>query len=113
MMFFKFKKAIKKNTNRVLNEDDITMEELIQMQKNGYIVIDVRSPQEYKEGHITGSVSIPEYEIIKNISKYVKNKNDKIIVCCQSGYRSKKAQKELEKIGYTNIFNLYNGFENY
>ena len=112
-MFGMFRKSMQINTNRVLHQEDITMEELKQMQNNGCIVIDVRSPQEYKEWHIKGSISIPEYEILKRINKYVKNKNEEIVVYCQSGYRSKKAQKELQKQGYTNVFNLYNGFENY
>lgn len=112
-MFKKLKCSRKKNANRLLNKEDITLEELKQKLEKGCIVIDVRSPQEYKEGHIQGSISIPEYEILKRINKYVKNKNEEIVVYCQSGYRSKKAQKELQKQGYTNVFNLYNGFENY
>ena len=112
-MFKNFKYSIKKNTNRMLNKEDITLEELKQKLKQGCIVIDVRSPQEYKEGHIQGTISIPEYDILRDINKYVKSKNEEIVVCCQSGYRSKKAQKELQKQGYTNVFNLYNGFENY
>ena len=112
-MFRRLRNVLKKNSNRILNKEDITMEELNLKLKKGVLLIDVRSPQEYIEGHIDGSISIPEYEILKKINKYVLNKNDEIIVCCQSGYRSKKAQKELQKRGYTNVFNLYNGFENY
>ena len=37
-------------------------------------------PQEYNEGHLEGAISIPEYEILRNINKYVKNKNEEIIV---------------------------------
>ncbi|MBQ3414274.1 MAG: rhodanese-like domain-containing protein [Clostridia bacterium] len=112
-MFVRLKKYMKRNANRLLSKEDITMEELKQKINNGCLVIDVRSPQEYNEWHIRGTVSIPEYEILKKINKYVKNKNEEIIVCCQSGYRSKKAQKELQKQGFVNVYNLYNGFENY
>ena len=112
-MLKKIKNHIKRNNNRILNKEDITMDELIKKINNGCLAIDVRSPQEYKEWHIRGTISIPEYEILKKINKYVKNKNEEIIVCCQSGYRSKKAQIELQKQGYKNVYNLYNGFENY
>ena len=77
------------------------------------ILIDVRSPQEYKEGHIDGAICMPEYELIKRSKKELKNKNQTIILYCSSGSRSRKAKKQLEKLGYTNVFNLYNGIQNY
>ena len=60
---------LKKNT-RCMHEYDITLEELKKI-KNACI-IDVRNKREYAEGHIVGSINIPEYEINKNIRKYNK-----------------------------------------
>lgn len=108
----KIKKAIKNRLYRDVEENDINLEELKKMQKEGAIIIDVRSPQEYKEGHLEGAISIPEYEINREAEKILKNKDDKIVVYCGSGGRSKKAQKLLKKLEYNNVYNLYNGLTN-
>lgn len=112
-MIDKIKKLIKNKWYREMEEGDIGLEDLQKLQKEGIILIDVRSPQEYREGHIDGAISIPEYEIKKKVEKILKDKNRKIIVYCSSGGRSKKAQKALKKLGYKNVYNLYNGLSNY
>ncbi len=48
---------------------EIELKEMIEMQKKGAILIDVRSPQEYREGHLLNSILIPEYEIKNQIQK--------------------------------------------
>ena len=75
------------------------------------ILIDVRSRQEYMEGHLSGSISIPSYEISQKIQDIVKNKNAMIVVYCQYGTRGMKAVNTLKKLGYTNIYNLKKGLE--
>ena len=87
------------------------MEQLKTKVKDGAILIDVRSPQEYKEGHIEGSVLIPEYELKTKVEE-LPNKEDTIIIYCSSGIRSKKAQRKLQKMGYINVYNLYGGLDN-
>ena len=74
-------------------------------------LIDVRSNQEYEEGHLSGAINIPVYNIENEIEKKVKNKNDIIILYCSSGNRSKEAKKILEKLGYENVYNLKGGIE--
>ena len=103
---------IKKHLTRKLAENDITMQELEELRRKGITVIDVRSTQEFQEGHIDGAISIPEYEIKKDIIERI-NPGEEIIVYCSSGQRSKKAKQKLEKLGYKKIYNLYNGLENY
>lgn len=112
-MLNKFRYVLRNKFNRNIDSTDITMAQLKQIQKNGAIIIDVRSPLEYKEGHIGGAISIPEYEIRNRITECLKDKNEQVVLYCQSGYRSKKAQRELNKMGYKNVLNLYNGIENY
>lgn len=112
-MISKIKKIIKNKLYREMEEGDIGIDELKSYQNNGAVIVDVRSPQEYEEGHIDGAISIPEYNIKKNVENILKDKNEKIIVYCSSGGRSKKAQKSLKKLGYHNVYNLYNGIENY
>ena len=109
-MINKIKSMIKNKWYRDIDEDDIQIEELKKFQKEGAIIIDVRSPQEYREGHIDGAISIPEYDIKKEIEKIVLDKNKNIVVYCSSGGRSKKAQKILNKLGYQNVYNVYEGY---
>ena len=113
VMINKIKKIIKNKRNRERDENDIGLEELKQLQKEDAIIIDVRSSQEYKEGHIDGAILIPEYEIKKGIENRIPDKNKNIVVYCSSGGRSKKVQKLLKKLGYHHVYNLYNGLTNY
>lgn len=106
IMLKKIKNLIKKRNNRGMEQPDITMEELKKLEKEGAILLDVRSPQEYKEGHLNGAISLPEYEIKENVETILKNKKKIIIVYCSSGSRSKKAQKELIEMGYETVYNL-------
>lgn len=99
--------------NRNMDNYDITMEQVKKMINDGATVIDIRSPQEFNEGHINGAINIPDYEIRKSISKYIPRKNQQIVVYCGTGIRSKNAQRALQRMGYNNVYNLYKGTENY
>ena len=111
-MFNKFKYILKRK-KRFMDKTDIDIEALKKMQRMGAIIVDVRSPQEYSEGHLDGAILLSEYEVNKKYKNYLKDKEEKIVVYCSSGVRSKKAQKSLIKKGYVNVYNLYNGIENY
>lgn len=65
------------------------------------IVIDVRQPEEYREGHIAGSKLIPLGELAKRVNELPKNKE--IICVCASGSRSHSATKMLIDAGFTAI----------
>ncbi|MDO5557426.1 MAG: rhodanese-like domain-containing protein [Clostridia bacterium] len=73
------------------------------------VIIDVRSNQEYREGHVSKSINIPLYELERNINKVIPNLQTEILVYCKSGARSKKAVEKLKKKGYTNIYNIEDG----
>ena len=92
---------------------DVNIEELKEKQVKGAIIVDVRSSQEYLEGHLKGAISIPYYEINKNVYNILKDKNKDIILYCQSGVRSKQAYKKLIKLQYKNVYNLYKGLDNW
>ena len=112
-MIDKIKNMIKSKWYREIEEKDIGLEELKQLQKEGAIIVDVRSSQEYREGHIDGAISIPEYKIKKEIENVILDKKKNIVVYCSSGGRSKKVQKLLKKLEYSHVYNLYNGLINY
>ena len=105
-------RSIRKILYRSIESREISYEKLKKMmQKEEAILIDVRSNQEYQEGHLNGAINIPVYDIEKMITKIVKNENDTIILYCSSGQRSKSAKEMLEKLGYNNVFTLKNGIE--
>lgn len=111
-MFRRFVYMIEKNfelKRSFDNNKDITKDEVDSYIKQGAIIIDVRSPQEYREGHLNGSISIPDYQIKKDIEKQISNKDELIVVYCSTGHRSQRAQQMLENMGYTNVYNVYEG----
>lgn len=110
-MIDKLRKIFNIRLNRSIERKDIMQSEIKSLMSKGAILIDVRSPQEYNEGHLDNSILLPEYEILKKIEDIIPNKNTKIILYCSSGTRSKKAKEELEKMGYKNIYNVLNGVE--
>lgn len=91
---------------------DIDLETLYNMKIQGAKIVDVRSKREFEEGHIEGSINIPDYEINSKFEKLFTNYNQIIVLYCSSGERSKKVCKKLLKKGYTNVFNLYGGIDN-
>lgn len=112
-MFKRLKSKILKRFFRGMEEYDITMEELLDKQLSGAEIVDVRSKQEYDEGHIDDAINIPEYQINSDVSNILKSKDKPIILYCSSGSRSKTAYKKLKKLGYSNLYNLYGGLESY
>ena len=108
-MFNIFK--IKKH-NRIEDSREIDYIELRERAKTGAILLDVRSVQEYQEGHLEGAILIPEYEIERNVENILQDKNQEIIIYCKSGNRGKKAYKTMQLKGYTNLYNLKGGLDN-
>ena len=71
--------------------------------ESDYIIIDARTTEEFAEGHIEDAILIPEYEIADRAEKELPDKEQKVLVYCRSGRRSKIASEELVKLGYTNV----------
>ena len=71
--------------------------------ETNYIIIDARTEEEFKEGHIEGAILIPEYEIGERAEKELPDKDQLILVYCRSGRRSKIAAEALVDLGYTNV----------
>jgi rhodanese-related sulfurtransferase len=81
------------------------MDEAVKMMKDekDYIILDVRRPDEFAEGHIPGAINIPNEEIGTDEIEELPDKSQLILVYCRSGRRSKEASEKLVKLGYTNI----------
>lgn len=69
------------------------------------ILLDVRSVEEYMEGHIEGSVNIP-LQSIQNVRTQIPDQNRKIYVHCLSGARSARAASMLKAMGYMDVTNI-------
>ena len=108
-MLYRFKEKFFRN----MMEYDITLEELKQKQLEGSIIIDVRNKRAYDEGHIKQSINIPEYEIYSLFTRIIPNKHTPIVLYCSGGYKSRAAYKKLKRLGYTQVYNLYGGLDNY
>ena len=83
----------------------IDMDEAITMmeEESGYIILDVRTPEEFAERHIPGAINIPNETISTEEIPELPNKDQLILVYCRSGNRSKQASEKLVALGYTNI----------
>lgn len=90
---------------------EITLEEAqnIIYSNDNVIFLDVRSPQEYEEGHLEDAVLIPLYELKHKINKIIPDKYTIIIAYCSCGVRSKKAIKVLQKLNYQNVYSIKDG----
>ena len=71
--------------------------------KEGYIILDVRTQEEYDQGHIPGAIVISHEEIAEKAEEVLTDKDQLILVYCRSGRRSKIAAEALVELGYTNI----------
>ena len=74
-------------------------------QTENAVLLDVRTPQEYREGHIPGSKNVP-LQTIDNVASIVENKDTALFVYCYSGARSRQATAMLQQMGYTNVQNI-------
>jgi len=69
------------------------------------VLLDVRTPQEYREGHIPESRNVP-LQTIDKVTSITENKDTALYVYCYSGTRSRQATAMLQHMGYTNVRNI-------
>ena len=88
--------------------EQISMDEGLELMSkdDSYILLDVRTYEEYNEGHIPGAHCYPNEEIDENITDVLYNKDWTIFVYCRSGNRSKQASEKLVDLGYTNVIEI-------
>lgn len=99
----KFKKIYNRLLCR-LDKTDLTNEEAMEIcKRTNALLIDVRTPEEYREKHIEGAVNIPVYEI-DNIKNEIIDPNKVILVYCKTGKRSKIVKQILTQNGYKNVY---------
>lgn len=109
-------KMLKRIGNKLIkrNRDDVDYSELKKLirQTENVKLIDVRSMQEYTEGHLDGAICVPLYELNPKIKEVTSDKDSLMILYCTSGIRSLKGVKILTSMGYKNVYNLKGGLDN-
>lgn len=75
-------------------------------QETDYILLDVRTQEEYAQGHIPNAINIPNETIANEDLAQLPDKAQKILVYCRSGNRSRQAAEKLVKLGYTDIVEI-------
>ena len=76
----------------------------------GYLIFDVREPDEYEQGAIPNSIHIPRGQIESSIENRVPDRQTKLVVMCAGGVRSAFAVQTLEQLGYDNTVSMDGGF---
>ena len=105
LCIFSFVGCNQKETTMKNTYEQITPAEAkgIMDSEHNYIILDVRTEEEFAEGHIAGAILIPDYEITEKAESILTDKEQQILVYCRSGRRSKNAASKLVELGYSNV----------
>ena len=84
----------------------ISQEEAMQMmqEQTDCLIVDVRRPDEFAEGHIAGAINVPNEEISDEMPELLPDKEQILLIYCRSGNRSKEASQKLADMGYTKVY---------
>ena len=88
-----------------LKEPDISQGVKEYQATPGAVLLDVRTPEEYRDGHISGSKNVPLQSLDK-VTDFVNHQDTPLFVYCHSGARSSRAASALRRMGYTNVKNI-------
>ena len=89
----------------LFNQPDVNQGVKEFQKTSGAVLLDVRTPEEYRAGHIPGSKNI-SLQTIDTVGSVAENKDIPLFVYCQSGARSRQAVGMLKQMGYTNVNNI-------
>lgn len=78
-----------------------------------WLLVDVREPDEYADGHIEGAINIPLRELLKNLDELPDSKTAPILLYCHSQKRATHALVLLHELGYMKVYNLEGGYAAY
>ena len=84
----------------------ISQDEAMQImeEESGFLIVDVRRPDEFAEGHIEGAINVPNEGIAEEMPEELPDKDQLLLIYCRTGRRSKEASEKLAKIGYKNVY---------
>ena len=85
---------------------DISADQLLAADKSNWLILDVRSAQEYSDGHVPGSINIAHTDIADKMQQLLAYKDKPVVVYCRSGYRAGKATDILLNEGFNQLMHL-------
>jgi len=103
------------NAINAVEEEEIKQAEYIKLtpeeakdmiDNNDVIILDVRTEEEFRQGHIEGAILIPDYELHELAEEKLTDKDATILIYCRSGNRSKLASNLLIGMGYQNVYDF-------
>lgn len=92
---------VRENTYTQISQDEA---KAMMSSDSGYVIVDVRTVDEFSSGHIPNAICIPNEDITTSKPELLPDINQEILVYCRSGRRSKEASQKLADIGYTNVY---------
>jgi phage shock protein E len=88
------------------NVSNINQQELLGADTSNFVIVDVRTPEEFQQGHVPNAINVPLSKIIENPAILTSSKGKPIVLYCRSGYRAGKAAEALRKDGHQNLRHL-------
>ena len=83
-----------------------TVGERIAWADRSLVLLDVRTPAEYAEGHLPGAINIPHTELASRVAELSDSRDRDIVVYCRSGNRTRQALGVLQEAGFSRLFHL-------
>ncbi len=96
------------NNTSFAGVSDISQAELMRRIESDHaqLVLDVRSPEEYKAGHIPGAINIPHDQVSSRLAEISSHKNNEVVLYCRSGRRVAIAADILQSAGFSKLLHL-------
>lgn len=108
-LFFYFSTSAQQANEKVIKTIDVSGIKA-EMKKHDFIILDVRTPEEFAAGHLESAVNVNYYD--KDFTQRISalNKEKKVIVYCAVGGRSGQALKKMEELGFQYVLNMKGGY---
>lgn len=85
---------------------ELALEEFIRQPPGSFLILDVRSPEEYAAGHIKNALNVPHDRLAERMSQIQKYASVPVVLYCKSGRRAALAAEALSQAGFTNLHHL-------
>ena len=95
---------------RKLTAASVSPQELIRLMNQGALVLDIRKPDDFAQGHVNGAKHLSSEQILNAGDQFKRFKDKPVVVYCDSGSLAATAVRQLTQQGFTKAFNLRGGF---